>query len=62
LISIFLDRVASYILSRHARDLPDLRGAILFVPPFLLGFPEPLFFSSINRMIGEEAFHRLMKG
>lgn len=34
-----------------------LRGLLAFA--FSI---EPLFFSSINRMIGEEAFHRLMKG
>jgi RNA-directed DNA polymerase len=42
--------------------LPDdqilhLRGLLAFA--FSV---EPLFFSSISRMIGEEAFHRLMKG
>lgn len=34
-----------------------LRGLLAFAYSI-----EPLFFSSINRMIGEEAFHRLMKG
>lgn len=34
-----------------------LRGLLAFA--FSI---EPVFFSSINRMIGEEAFHRLMKG
>ncbi|MGA9666128.1 MAG: PD-(D/E)XK nuclease family protein [Gallionella sp.] len=30
--SKFLDRVAKHILSRHARDLPDLRGATVLLP------------------------------
>lgn len=34
-----------------------LRGLLAFAYSI-----EPLFFNSINRMIGEEAFHRLMKG
>ncbi len=34
MISIFLDRVAGYILSHHARDLPDLRGAIILLPNY----------------------------
>lgn len=43
-------------------ELPEdqilhLRGLLAFA--FSI---EPLFFSSINRMIGDEAFHRLMKG
>lgn len=38
-------------------QVPHLRGLLAFA--FSI---EPLFFSSINRMIGEEAFQRLMKG
>ena len=38
-------------------QIMHLRGLLAFA--FSI---EPLFFSSINRMIGEETFHRLMKG
>jgi RNA-directed DNA polymerase len=47
-----------FSLSELPEDqIPYLRGLLAFA--FSI---EPLFFSSINRMIGGEAFHRLMKG
>ena len=47
-----------FSLNELAEDqIPYLRGLLAFA--FSI---EPLFFDSINRMIGEEAFHRLMKG
>ena len=38
-------------------QIAHLRGLLAFAYSI-----EPLFFSSINRMIGDETFHRLMKG
>ncbi|MFZ2525050.1 MAG: PD-(D/E)XK nuclease family protein [Candidatus Ferrigenium altingense] len=37
--SVFLDSVAKHILSRHARDLPDLRGAIVLLPNYHVAQP-----------------------
>ncbi len=37
--SKFLDRVANHILSRHARDLPDLRGATVLLPNYHVAQP-----------------------
>ena len=39
MISAFLDRVAQHILSRHARDLPDLRGATVLLPNYHVAQP-----------------------
>jgi retron-type reverse transcriptase len=47
-----------FSLNQLAQDqVPHLRGLLAFA--FSI---EPIFFSSISRMIGEEAFQRLMKG
>jgi hypothetical protein len=47
-----------YSLNQLEPDqVPHLRGLLAF--SFSI---EPLFFSSISRMIGEESFQRLMKG
>ena len=35
----FFDRVARHILSRHARDLPDLRGATVLLPNYHVAQP-----------------------
>ena len=37
--SIFLDRIARHILSRHAQDLPDLRGVIILLPNYHVARP-----------------------
>lgn len=37
--SVFLDSVAKHILSRHARDLPDLRGATVLLPNYHVAQP-----------------------
>jgi len=39
LISKFLDRVAKHILSCHAQDLPDLRGATVLLPNYHVAKP-----------------------
>jgi ATP-dependent helicase/nuclease subunit B len=39
LTSKFPDRVATHILSRHARDLPDLRGATILLPNYHVAQP-----------------------
>jgi len=39
LISIFLDRVAKHILSCHAQDSPDLRGATVLLPNYQAAQP-----------------------
>ena len=37
--SVFLDRIARHILFRHARDLPDLRGATVLLPNYHVAQP-----------------------
>ncbi len=37
--SVFLDSVAQHILSRHARGLPDLRGATVLLPNYHVAQP-----------------------
>lgn len=37
--TVFLDRIARHILSRHARDLPDLRGATVLLPNYHVAQP-----------------------
>jgi len=39
LSSVFLDRIARQILSRHARDLPDLRRATILLPNYHVAQP-----------------------
>jgi len=39
LITKFLDRVAKHILSCHAQDLPDLRGATILLPNYHVAQP-----------------------
>ncbi len=37
--SVFLDRIARHILSCHAQDLPDLRGATILLPNYHVAQP-----------------------
>jgi ATP-dependent helicase/nuclease subunit B len=43
---VFIDRIAAYILSCHAQDLPDLRGATVLLPNYHVAQPLALALST----------------
>ena len=47
--SVFYKKVANHILSRHARDLPDLRGATILLPNYHAARPLAQALGTISR-------------
>jgi ATP-dependent helicase/nuclease subunit B len=43
---VFIDRIAAYILSCHAQDMPDLRGATVLLPNYHVAQPLALALST----------------
>ncbi len=50
MISIFLDRVASHILSCHAQDSPDLRRATVLLPNYHVARPLAQALSALSKL------------